>query len=861
MITEKTETKEMIFISYARVNKGFVERLISDLQYLGLTVWIDTKGLEAGTPDWDQALRDAIGQSRVILLMASPESRRSPFVAGELLVADACKCPVIPVWVSGEKWIDCIPLPLSRTQYIDCRGEKYYTGLQHLLNRLTGVTPTTLEESRLKNATEIAREVQQVEVNSNEYKNRRMLLERVKKFWISDVLERSLHHATMIQLGKEDRTHLVSWTTTFRTHRGKGSSYTLPAGTTITDIFDRQGYALLITGEPGSGKTTTLLELTRDMISRAERDIELPIPVVFNLSSWLGPKQLLTDWLILELHSKYQISKQVAQEWVENQELLLLLDGLDEVRIDKRDACVEAINAYRQNHGETQIAVCCRIADYEALRARLKLESAIHLQPLTKPQIEQYLDALGSDMVSIKSLILDDSDLLKLAEVPLMLNIMLIAFHKDKHIDFQQFETSETRRAYLFKLYIDQMLSQKDGDVGYEKNESIVWLSWLAKKMVLHGQTVFLIENLQPSHLDNNMHVLIHRFATRGAVLLAAIIALFLIREATGIVSLAGFVLGTIVGIIVSVVSLILRERVINTEHNSSNIIIKEVNRVSELFKIDLPNELASVVPGSLISATIGGIYAIFYTALAGLDGSSMYLHIVNYWATSGLITAVICLVSANLFFPDHSIKTYESLFWSAQKASSFLTGAYSLTTVIILAAILMAIGMMFTAGWKIGVAGGFGVLITFAYILGILSGLTSKEVETKTIPNQGIWNSLRNGLKIGLVTGIAFFVVITVFGLIAGVSYRALSSGLALFFIAGFTFAGGYGVYSFAQHINLRHILYWSGKIPLNYARFLNFAVDRIILQRVGGGYIFIHRLLLEYFAGINKPENEKQI
>jgi hypothetical protein len=36
----------------------------------------------------------------------------------------------------------------------------------------------------------------------------------------------------------------------------------------------------------------------------------------------------------------------------------------------------------------------------------------------------------------------------------------------------------------------------------------------------------------------------------------------------------------------------------------------------------------------------------------------------------------------------------------------------------------------------------------------------------------------------------------------------------------------------------------------PLDYVRFLDHCVKRVFLQRVGGGYIFVHRLLMEYFA-----------
>lgn len=38
----------------------------------------------------------------------------------------------------------------------------------------------------------------------------------------------------------------------------------------------------------------------------------------------------------------------------------------------------------------------------------------------------------------------------------------------------------------------------------------------------------------------------------------------------------------------------------------------------------------------------------------------------------------------------------------------------------------------------------------------------------------------------------------------------------------------------------------YLQGYTPRNYARFLDYANDRVFLQKVGGGYRFIHRLLL---------------
>jgi hypothetical protein len=62
------------------------------------------------------------------------------------------------------------------------------------------------------------------------------------------------------------------------------------------------------------------------------------------------------------------------------------------------------------------------------------------------------------------------------------------------------------------------------------------------------------------------------------------------------------------------------------------------------------------------------------------------------------------------------------------------------------------------------------------------------------------------------------------------------------------------YGGLDVIQHYVLRLFLVFQSGMPPNYARFLDYAVDRIFLQKVGGGYRFIHRLLLEHFAEMDE-------
>ena len=53
-----------------------------------------------------------------------------------------------------------------------------------------------------------------------------------------------------------------------------------------------------------------------------------------------------------------------------------------------------------------------------------------------------------------------------------------------------------------------------------------------------------------------------------------------------------------------------------------------------------------------------------------------------------------------------------------------------------------------------------------------------------------------------------------------------------------------------------MRNLSMLYNRLPLNYIRFLDYCADHLFLRRVGGGYIFIHRLLLEYFADMEEAD-----
>ena len=102
------------------------------------------------------------------------------------------------------------------------------------------------------------------------------------------------------------------------------------------------------------------------------------------------------------------------------------------------------------------------------------------------------------------------------------------------------------------------------------------------------------------------------------------------------------------------------------------------------------------------------------------------------------------------------------------------------------------------------------------------MGGIRGPGMQKRTKPNQGIWKSARNALLVALL-----------FGILVGLVGGLMGGGSACL-----------------RHVSLRFMLYRMGVAPWNCARFLDYAAERLFLQKVGGGYIFIHRMLLEHFA-----------
>jgi len=175
------------------------------------------------------------------------------------------------------------------------------------------------------------------------------------------------------------------------------------------------------------------------------------------------------------------------------------------------------------------------------------------------------------------------------------------------------------------------------------------------------------------------------------------------------------------------------------------------------------------------------------------------------------------------------------------------------------------------------GLSGG----LLYWILLGLFQGIESSRIEDQArhLPNQGIRHSLYNSIRLALlssalirVTGILSdwlrgqLRVVLSYGLpfwLNGIQHdvlivysRVLGIGLILAVCGGLLVGFSRSGLAVLRHYIIRFLLARSYTFPWHAPRFLEEATARILLRRIGGGYSFPHRLLLDYFADL--PEQQ---
>ncbi|KAM3116324.1 NACHT domain-containing protein [Phormidesmis sp. 146-33] len=645
---------------------------------------------------------------------------------------------------------------------------------------------------------------------------------------VSSSLKQSLHHAVLMNLGKEEQPEQVERLWDAKVKVADQPNVLLSKDAKTIEVFDREDIAgrLLILGSPGSGKTTTLLELAKELIERAETEQDFPMPVLFNLSSWKDDRQPLQEWIVQEL--KLRVRSDITRKWLDQHKLLPLLDGLDEMATDRQETCVEAINQQLLT-GERSLpylVVCSRNEEYDNYETKLLLNGAISIQALTIDKIRSYLNSI--DQTELCHTLDHDAELLALVRIPLFLSIAVIAFQELSHEQWQTLTTTEARIRYLLNSYIQKMIRRKPVKFALKNKKdhpcsltqkTYTWLVWLAIYMQGEAKSEFLIERVPPPRLARGslVNVSITVFLT-----LVILFIFTLLKQ--------GIELKYIIKIIS--IKLLLGGYPI---YVAICLIVR-----------NLMNKDIKIVEGLIWS---------WRKAKNGFRKELTYPQFLTINVAGGSVTTYICGTSSI------HILCLIILMLSQTRSDNKIDHRLALVT---LGALIVALLLSGRISLKVM----FIVLmfrLTFGLINMLMHGLTPSEIEVKTFPNQGIWMSAKNamfffltiafigGLLGGVLGLIDLGIVIPYLGLHFEGVLKGFTSGLLIGLFTGLLFGLQYGGITCIKYGVTRIILYSKGLIPWNYARFLNHCTERSILQRVGGRYRFIHRLLQEHFAAMH--------
>jgi hypothetical protein len=605
--------------------------------------------------------------------------------------------------------------------------------------------------------------------SSPDTENRAATLKRIREDWIDGVLNQSLYRVARIELGLATRDDVVESPLNAIVQVPDRAPVTIAPGTPMTEVFDGLGESLLILGAPGTGKTTVLLELAKGLIARAESDPKHPIPAVFNLSTWALKRKPLAIWLVSELNLRTGVPKKLAQRWIYQNKVIPLLDGLDEVDPAHRATCLDAINKFRDEHGLLPMAVCSRVADFEALGKKLRFRGAVTVQPLTNRQVEDYL-CRSNDLAPIRMALKADASLSDLLETPLMLWVAMLAY-RHAPVEMSKATTPEQRRSLLFENFVSAMFKRRAVPVRFSESLATRQLTWLASSLTRNKQTVFYLEDLDFDWFRTPIQRLLARAAVAVSCTVAAGVLLLLIIEVI-LGRLSGYGLGlreavpswlsigTIFGLIAVSVKLKPKERV-------------------AFARRQLSTRVAAAVPSA---ALVGAAFGLGFLILLSMATES---------------------------------KTY----------------------------IQNAIGQAPT----VLVASAFGLLAGLGS--GMLQVLTADAPQTRMVANQGTYNST--------VTAVLVTLLFAPLGGFLGWSLTGipgmLTLGPSLGISAGLLTGGLFSI----KHFTLRVLVWGFGGGPLRYGVFLNESAARLLLYRVGGGYIFVHRMLLEYFVSLQQSKH----
>lgn len=253
----------------------------------------------------------------------------------------------------------------------------------------------------------------------------------------------------------------------------------------------------VILGGRGSGKSVTAMLLTHQLLHLRHDDRErarhVPVPVLLHVGDW-DPETPLLEWAAAELTDQFEVANAaVAEDLVQDGDLLLVLDGFDEIPRPRRN---KALKRLRRLLTDTHCSVvlASRTTEYEdALKhaGRFPSTAVITLGTVGPEQAKRFL-LNGTQAEGHWDPIIDLIDehgnpVAKALESPLMVYLCSEVYKRDRpdRAVLARLQDRAAVERHLLSAYLPALYdgSAHDGGPRYDRDRAIRWLRSIARHL------------------------------------------------------------------------------------------------------------------------------------------------------------------------------------------------------------------------------------------------------------------------------------------------------------------------------------------------------------------------------------------
>jgi len=242
---------------------------------------------------------------------------------------------------------------------------------------------------------------------------------------------------------------------------------------------------LMLLGGPGAGKSTFLRRLGLEALKGKNGKFQHQcLPVILELKQFTSGVDLLQAIAQEFQHFGFPTSKEFTIKALEQGNLLVLLDGLDEVPKEQFNAVIDAVQTFAVHYDKNRFVASCRIAAY---RSGFQHFTDIELADFGNEQIRQFicnwfsseLDKQSGTAERCWQLLNQPANRAakELAQTPLLLTFLCLVYDRIQRLP--------TNRSKLYNKVLDILLEEWAAEKRVQQDEIYQGLNIDLEKVLL----------------------------------------------------------------------------------------------------------------------------------------------------------------------------------------------------------------------------------------------------------------------------------------------------------------------------------------------------------------------------------------